>query len=183
MEQLSDATLSDATLSDQAISEPISEPISDQPLSECEEILQTSHCNFLKAMSGLTFMCGLYGFYKNQYILATFPLVVVVTSLNYWRKPEYGWRRNIDIATVLTGVSIYLYTSFKTNQQRMYGTNMCICGGLYGLSWYLYKKGYNWLSTISHGSIYVVLNTANVLLYQGLSELAISELAISELAV
>ncbi len=171
--------------------QPISEPISDQaisdvaipPLSECEQILPTSHCNFLRAMSGLTFMCGLYGFYKNQYMLATFPFVVVVTSLNYWRKPNYGWRRNIDIATVITGLSLYLYTSFKTNQQRMYGANICICGGLYGLSWYLYKKGYNWLSTISHGSIYVVLNTANALLYQGLSELATSGFATSGLMV
>ena len=167
------------TISEATISQPISQPISQT--SDCQ-ILPTSHCKFLKAMSGLTFMSAMYGIYKKQYILGSSPLVVVITALNYWRKPDYGWRRNIDIAAVITGFALHYYTSFKTNQQRMYATNMCICGGLYGLSWYLYKKGYNWLSTISHGLIYVSLNTADSLLYKGLSELATSSLATSSLA-
>jgi hypothetical protein len=55
----------------------------------------------------------------------------------------------------------------------MYGTTMCICAGLYGLSWCLYKKGYKWSSTISHSVIYVALTAANALLYNGLSELGL----------
>jgi hypothetical protein len=183
MEQVSNTpskAISETTLSE-TISEPISETISETTPSETISettpsefpLLPTSHCNFLRTMSIVTFMGGLYGLKKQQYMMAMCPFVVVFTSLNYWRKPEYGVRRNIDITAVITGVSLYYYTSFKSNQQGMYGTTMCICGGLYGLSWCLYKKGYKWSSTISHSVIYVALTAANALLYNGLSELGL----------
>ena len=157
---------------EQLISETTSETTpSDQPTEY--QLLPANHCNFLRTMSIVTFMGGLYGLKKKQYMMTMCPFVVVFTSLNYWRKPEYGVRRNIDITAVITGVSLYYYTSFKSNQQGMYGTTMCICAGLYGLSWCLYKKGYKWSSTISHSVIYVALTAANALLYNGLSELGL----------
>ena len=154
------------------VSTTLSNAPSDQPSDQPTEyqLLPANHCKFLRTMSIFTFMSALYGLKKKQYIMASCPFIAVFTSLNYWRKPEYGVRRNIDIAAVITGVSLYYYTSFKTNQQGMYGTTMCICGGLYGLSWCLYNKGYNWLSTISHGAIYVALATANSLLNNGINE-------------
>jgi hypothetical protein len=117
-------------------------------------------------------MSSIYGFQRNV-TLSYVPLGVFITSVNYWRKPTRGIRRKIDILAVIIGISTHLYSSTKTNQLRMYGTSMGVCFGLYGLSWCLYKKGYLWASTISHGSIHVVASIANVLLYNELSELVL----------
>ena len=149
------------------ISDPINEPISDQ---ECEEYITPSFQGyFICGLSSCSLMSSIYGFQRNMTI-SYVPLGVFITSVNYWRKPTRGIRRTIDIMAVLTAISVHLYISLKTNQHRMYMGNMFVCGGLYGVSWYLYKKGYIWSSTISHGLIHVSANIANVLLYQGLSD-------------
>jgi len=159
--------LTDQPISDQPISDPISEPISDQ---ECEEYITPSlQGYFICGLSSSSLMSSIYGFQRNM-TLSYVQMSVFITSVNYWRKPTRGIRRNIDIMAVIIGISAHLYSSTKTNQLRMYGTSMCICGGLYGLSWCLYKKGYLWASTISHGLIHVSANIANVLLYRGISD-------------
>ena len=159
--------ISDQATSDQPISEPISEPISDQ---ECKEyITPLVHGYFICGLSSCSLMSSIYGFQRNVTV-SYVSLSVFITSVNYWRKPTRGIRRNIDIMAVGFGLVTHLYSSTKTTQLRMYGTSMGICGGLYGLSWCLYKKGYLWASTISHGLIHVSANIANVLLYNGLSK-------------
>ncbi|EQC36274.1 hypothetical protein SDRG_06379 [Saprolegnia diclina VS20] len=38
-------------------------------------------------------------------------LLVFLTSVNYWRHPVHGWRRNLDMLAVFCGMSYHLYTA------------------------------------------------------------------------
>jgi hypothetical protein len=38
--------------------------------------------------------------FVGMYDLALFSTLVLITSLNYWRDPDYGWRRYLDIVCV-----------------------------------------------------------------------------------
>ena len=42
--------------------------------------------------------------------ISVYLLLLFLTSINHWRKPEYGLRRNIDLTIVLIGI---FYTLFK----------------------------------------------------------------------
>ena len=154
-----------------APSKQISGPPSEEPpkLTIHEYIAQQIQGYFICGLSVCSLMSSLYGLQRNVQ-LSYVPMGLFITSVNYWRNPTRGIRRNIDIMAVGFGIVTHLYSSTKTNQQGMYGTSMCICGVLYGISWYLYKKGYSWSSTISHVLIHIVANIANVLLYNRLSE-------------
>ena len=42
----------------------------------------------------------------NEPYVTTYFLLLFLTSINYWRRPEYGIRRNIDLFVVYAGVFI-----------------------------------------------------------------------------
>lgn len=41
----------------------------------------------------------------HAYDCAIMPGIVLATSLNYWRHPDFGWRRYVDIICVQIGLS------------------------------------------------------------------------------
>jgi hypothetical protein len=43
-------------------------------------------------------------YYMNDYYFTFYFILLFLSSINHWRKPEYGLRRNIDLFIVYSGV-------------------------------------------------------------------------------
>jgi hypothetical protein len=48
-----------------------------------------------------------YAFKTRHYLNASFLLMTMFCSMNYWRRAHYGWRRTIDIMMARTCFSIF----------------------------------------------------------------------------
>lgn len=101
---------------------------------------------------------------------AVMALLVLLTSLNYWRDPVVGWRRSVDMTAVFVGISYHIYCSYALSEQRA-------LQALYALfllqTAYCYRRARNAptqdASSAWHCGVHVSGNVANVLLYTGLA--------------
>lgn len=62
--------------------------------------------------SYLCFLTHLYAVYKGHYGISIIPLSVGLTSLHYWKNPDYSYRRYLDIIVVKTGLTYQLYFAY-----------------------------------------------------------------------
>lgn len=86
----------------------------------------------------------LFSLWYKRYTNAMCVGTVVLTSFNYWRKPEKGIRRNIDMVCVL---SIGTYNIWRL--PRVWGVVSPLCLGIWGLS--------NWFDDLRvHSLIHII---------------------------
>ena len=133
-------------------------------------IAPQDHGYFMCIMASLFLISGIYAFTRGNYEFAIGPLGVWINSVNYWRKPTYGLRRNIDICWVLFALTCTAFNAYKsihglTWTYIMFSSLLVF----YPLGWLLYMYEYFWLATIAHSMLHVLPNLANVILYSGLS--------------
>ena len=78
------------------------------------------------ATLGATMM---YSFTKTNIFVKIIYLAIFLTSINYWRDPKHGFRRNLDMVCVCTG---FLYQIFLIYNYRYYAQPyyICMCIGL-----------------------------------------------------
>jgi hypothetical protein len=103
--------------------------------------------------------------------LAFIPASVFTTSILYWRNPvRNSWRRKLDIAVVLSGVSYqsyHVYTQYSTPLTRQsYTALIGVCASCYLSSNYFMKYGRLWDATYAHASIHIIANVANIMVYK-----------------
>ena len=138
-------------------------------------ILEPEYASCIYRISFISFLSSIYAIYCECYDLALVPGGVFLTSVNYWRNPVYGWRRNLDMSYVACALiyqnyrAYHLLLSSSSSSQipglLAYYTLMGIGMGCYWLSLHLYKKKDIWSSTYVHCLVHLLANTANVLLY------------------
>ena len=122
---------------------------------------------FLCIVSCIHMVTFLYAFKQGLFYLAIHPFIVFFTSINYWRKPMYDWRRNLDIICVFFALSTHILHSIKAQNRTLYCYITTFALLFYPISWYLLKNKYVWGSTIAHSMIHIVADIANVILYSG----------------
>jgi hypothetical protein len=127
-------------------------------------IMPKSQADYLFYTSFSSLICSLYGLYKNQFINALGVFLIFVTSINYWRNPVYGWRRNIDIITSILGLSINIINSY--GHPRCLKLNLMLFTSLlfYPLGFYFQNKSIQ-LSAFSHSLIHIVCNLVCISYY------------------
>ena len=130
-------------------------------------IIPMDQAHFLCIISCINFITFLYGFKQRLFYLSICPLAVFFTSINYWHKPVYGWRRNVDIICIFIALSTNILHSIKAQNGLLYRCITTIALLFYPISWYLFNNKYVWTSTIAHSMIHIVANIANVILYSG----------------
>jgi hypothetical protein len=91
----------------------------------------------------------IYGYYNKQYALSTISLLSMVASMNYWRKPVSGTRKNMDlIISKIAGAMYFFYGYNQVNGTvfRIFGyTNGFAMISLYNTSCILYElKSNTW---------------------------------------
>jgi len=70
--------------------------------------------NYYLICSTSTFIFPMiYAYQKNNNSLVVYTTLALFGSLNYWRKPCIGYRRNIDLVTSRLSCVIYFYYGYK----------------------------------------------------------------------
>jgi hypothetical protein len=118
-------------------------------------------------LSFLTLGSSFYAVYNGYYYLAICPGGIFLTSVNYWRKPNYSWRRYLDMSYVHLALMYQLYKAYRSQYMLQYYTITLIGVGFYILGIYYYKKKLYWHSTYAHCALHIISNIANFVLYSG----------------
>jgi hypothetical protein len=91
---------------------------------------------------------------------------VFLTSINYWKNPIIGWRRNIDITTVTISCIYQSTKAFNSTNRDLYFIIILLCILCYAKA--RTTKNLNH-SSLWHCSIHILANIANIILYNGLT--------------
>lgn len=91
----------------------------------------------------------IYGFHTKKYTLTTLTLVTTMASINYWRRPEPGMRKNLDLfLNKASGIIyfVYGYNNVSNIVIRTFGyTNGFMILTFYNISCILYQtKSSHW---------------------------------------
>ena len=134
-----------------------------------DTIIPREHYMTLFYVSWTTCISILYALYQCHYYLSIVPIGVLLFSLNYWRKPDYSWRRYVDIVWAVGSFVFQIREAYKMSG---FGKNylwfvpigsICFLMGVY-----YHKKNnreYQWLSTFFHSMVHIIGNVFNLVLY------------------
>lgn len=132
------------------------------------EYLQlVSHHKYLLATSHASLIASLYGMKYNENYLWIIPLCVYLNSINYWRNPVRGLRRNIDIGFGISGLMTNnIFAMYSSNAVSYYIATF-ISVSMYPISWYFYRRRQYVISTFMHSLLHFFGNIGNLFLYAG----------------
>jgi hypothetical protein len=131
--------------------------------------LLPQHYNYLWRLSWLHLPSAIYAINRGYYSCGILSGTVFLTSLNYWRNPEEGWRRRLDILCVRAALGYHLISGYNSNNKysTQYYTITIAAVSCYPIGIYFYNKNQLWASTISHGFVHILSFIGNNLLYSG----------------
>lgn len=122
------------------------------------------HSRYMCLISICNIISASYAVKQELIHLTIGPFGIFLTSINYWRKPVYGFRRNFDIFYTVMSLLYHILCSIKMQSAFMYCSIMTIACLCWPLSWYMYNKKYFWSATIIHSLIHVIGNIGNIVL-------------------
>jgi hypothetical protein len=97
--------------------------------------------NYYLIYSSSTFIFPIFYAYKKKNIsLATASMLAFFGSINYWRKPCIGYRRNVDLITSKLSAIVYFYYGY--NNVIGFWPKLLGFTNLYGI-YYLYNESCN----------------------------------------
>lgn len=134
-------------------------------LTENKTILYPEQYWIIWKFSFLALGDCIYAVHRRHYDLALVPGIVFLTSINYWRKPNYSWRRNIDIVCVKTSAIYQIIRAYNSEYYRIYYIFLFLGISFYPLSNFYYNKKLFWHSTYAHIMVHIFGNISNVILY------------------
>jgi hypothetical protein len=103
-------------------------------------ILYPNQYNFLYITSYFALFTSLYAFYNGYYDFAFINIFIFITSINYWRKPDYSWRRYVDIFAVNIAFLYYIIRAYKSQNYLLYYGLFFICVICYIIGILYHKK-------------------------------------------
>ena len=132
-----------------------------------EPIVTKEHSNFIYWVAHLVPFSSIHALYRGYYDFSALQLLMFLTSINYWKHPIYGPRRNIDMATTAIIISYHAWLSPQAEYAAM-AYSVCFTGILfYPASWYYQNKGYLWVSTYCHSIMHLLFFMCANILYSG----------------
>ena len=130
-----------------------------------DTILQREQYILIYRVSYFSLISSLYALYRGHYHLVMVPASVFLSSINYWRKPDYSYRRYLDMIVVKTAVSYQHYMVYNTDNAMLYYAIVYIGLLSYPIGIYYYNKGDYWKSTYFHIFLHIISNIGNIVLY------------------
>ena len=109
-------------------------------MSENNCILQPEQYNFLWKTSFLSLFSSLYGIYKGYNDISYSTFAVFLSSINYWKKPNYSWRRYLDITVVNISLIYHLLRAQNSQYSKLYYSTLFTGICFFPLSKYYYNK-------------------------------------------
>ena len=116
--------------------------------------------------SWMTFGSGLYAVWRGAYGLAALTMAIFLTSINYWRWPDMGLRRYVDMTVVQVGLVGHLVAAVAVGSW-----GYCLLTGLGGLCFsagWLARETDPRASVLWHAGLHLFANIGNLVLYAGL---------------
>ena len=127
-----------------------------------------NHHKYLFATSHFSLMSAIYAYNKHNQ-LWIIPAGVYVNSINYWRNPTLGLRRNIDIGYALCGLVYQSLVAYSLPVfPRLYFTLITLSAAAYPFSYWFYWRKQYVTSTFTHSLIHLFGNIANIGLYKNM---------------
>jgi hypothetical protein len=120
--------------------------------------------------SFLSLGSSLVAAYWNIYDGMSVTVAVFLCSINYWRRPVYGWRRNLDIINTVTCLVYQTYRCFATNwfYRLGYLASTYTGIGFFFLARHLNNLNAHRHSTYAHMFVHILGNIGNIFLFLGL---------------
>lgn len=134
-------------------------------MTDC--ILLPEQYNLLWKTSWLSLIPTALLLYKQQVGRATCGVAIFLTSINYWRHPDYSWRRYLDLATVFFCM-LYQVINARNAQNRIayytLGTSSIVS---FVIGMHQYKQNRWWVSTLLHANTHLLASAAQLTLVLG----------------
>jgi hypothetical protein len=128
-------------------------------------ILEKKYSKLIFYNSFNLLIISMIGLYNNYYLNTLSIFSVFLTSINYWRYPIKGFRRNIDIMMVGLSIAYNSYYVYDCAYGHYYISMIILGIMIYIFSGLLYTKKYLGLSTLLHCKVHLLSNIANYLLF------------------
>jgi hypothetical protein len=100
---------------------------------------------------------------------------VFLCSVNHWRNPVYGWRRNIDIANNVICLAYQTWRAVSMSPSKLHYTIGFLMSTYTGVAFFfigLYLDTINIMyGTYAHAVVHIMGNIGNIILYLGISGL------------
>lgn len=138
-----------------------------KPFSKNGCVLFPQQYNILWRTSWLAFFNCIHAIINKHYDVALVPGGVFLTSINYWRKPDYSWRRYIDISYVSLSLFYQSLRAYNAQHSRLYYVLIGLGILNYHIGVYHYKKKRYWTSIYYHVALHITMATSNYVLYSG----------------
>jgi hypothetical protein len=96
-------------------------------------VVPLSYSKFLFLSSFSMLLSAIIAIIVNDTFVTLYFLILFLTSINYWRRPEYGLRRNIDLFVVRCGMIIVFYQVclLKNEFCRFIFLSMAFCSTMF----------------------------------------------------
>ncbi len=132
-----------------------------------DTILDYKYYKYIYRVSYITFFTSLYGFYTGHYHLAWCPAAIFLSSIYYWKKPDYSYRRYLDMAVVKTTILYQNCMVYNAQYANLYYLILFTGKSLYLLGRYFYSKKNYSASTYCHIGLHLMANLATIVVYSG----------------
>ena len=113
----------------------------------------------------LSLVSCMYALHRGHYSLAIVPGSVFLNSINYWRYPDYSWRRYLDIGNTGIMLIYQCYMGYNLRWAVPHYFIIFTAAGLYPIGVYYHSIGETWLSVYVHCILHILANAANIVLY------------------
>jgi len=115
----------------------------------CVYPIPYKYSKYLFYSSFLMFLSFIFALYFNEGYISIYFFLLFLTSINFWRKPEYGLRRNLDKMLVYFGVIYTLYYIYLLSGTfyKMMFLNIFICVLIFHITEYIlcYLNSTKWI--------------------------------------
>lgn len=133
-------------------------------------LYQTKHSRIIWSASWLFLLTALYAATQGHYDLAICPAGIFATSINYWRNPVRGVRRNIDIAVVWLATGYQLTRALTAQHTIIFYAGYALAFSCYPLSNHLLHSNRHFESALLHAGLHLFSNISSIILFSGTIE-------------
>lgn len=130
-------------------------------------ILLPEQCSVLLQTSVIPIFAVGYSYYREYYDFTISTTAVFAASIMYWSKPEYNWKRNLDMFIANFSVLYHCVRAYKSERYVPFYLFTMLGVICYMSSWKLYNQNKIWTSVYLHSGVHILFNLAILSLYSG----------------
>ena len=124
-------------------------------------LLPEEYSQIIFTSSFLFGVTAIYAYVKKRYDISILLIIMLIASLNYWRDPRRGVRRNIDRVLSITAFLYIFAHAIVLQNISIFSYIFCLIGIIsYLVGWYVRHKGHIFLSALCHCTLHICANLA-----------------------